>query len=171
MSHARKHVTNQSLNSSLKLENDQNIVKVIDMRGGNVVEVQYPNGSTVLAIIPSKFKNVLWIKKGNYAIIDKEDESSKSSQVKCSVVHILSKENVKGLVKSNDWPKEFDLEDKNQRQQPQKPLLLTAPTSDDEDGGLSDLGVNPNRKKFGRVDSDEEDVSSEEEEEENEEDN
>ncbi|KAK5583724.1 hypothetical protein RB653_005322 [Dictyostelium firmibasis] len=166
MSHARKHVTNQSLNSSLILENDQSIVKVIDMRGGNVVEVQYPNGSTVLAIIPSKFKNVLWIKKGNYAIIDKEDESSKSSQVKCSIVHILSKENVKGLVKSNDWPKEFDLEDKNQRQQQQKPLLLTCPNPDEDDGGLSDLGVNPNRKKFGRVDSDEEDISDDDDDEE-----
>ncbi|EGC28627.1 hypothetical protein DICPUDRAFT_159921 [Dictyostelium purpureum] len=171
MSHARKHVTNKSLNSSLTLEQDQSIVKVVDIRGGNVIEVQYANESKVLAILPQKFNKVLWIKKGNYAIVDKEDESSK--QVRCVVSHILSKENIKGLVKSNEWPKEFELEDKNQRQNNNivnRQILMNDGDSDEDN--FDDLGMgNPNRKKYGYVDSDEEEVCSDEEEEEEEEEN
>eukprot|EP01132_Coremiostelium_polycephalum_P005176 gene5176-6444_t len=174
--HSRKHVTG-NLNSSISLDDSQSIVKVIDIRGGNITEVQYPNGNTVLAIIPSKFNRTLWIKKGNYAIVDKVDDdisstttnsnnNSNSSKVKTTIVHILTKDAVKDLVKSNQWPKEFELENKKNQTTMTLPNKLNQDSEDDSDGGLDDLAGNPNHRRFDDDDDSESEEDSDEDEEE-----
>ncbi|EFA83297.1 hypothetical protein PPL_04087 [Heterostelium album PN500] len=156
MSHARKHVTITALNSEILPDEGQSIVKIIGLRGGNITDVQYANGSTVLAMIPSKFKGKLWIKKGAYAIIEKEDETTK--KIRTSIVHLLTPDNVKYIKKSNEWPIEFT-EEPNDRNQ----INMNQMNDDsDSDGGLDDLGFT-NRNHRGVQDSDTDDDEEEEE--------
>ncbi|GAM27717.1 hypothetical protein SAMD00019534_108930 [Acytostelium subglobosum LB1] len=153
MSHARKHVTTNALNSSFMPEDDQSIVKIIDLRGGNIVEVQYPDGATVLAMIPTKFKGKLWIKLGNYAIVEREEETT--SKVRTSIVHLISADNLKYMKKQGIWPSEFD-------DVVQKQTLVQEDNGDsDSDGGLDSMGFNPNHRGV-QDDSDDSDDQDEE---------
>ena len=62
MSHARKHIK-ESLSQALEeIEPHQRIAKVVSIRGSNICEVEYPSGDQTLILIPSKFRNVVWLK-------------------------------------------------------------------------------------------------------------
>mmetsp|Transcript_16659 Transcript_16659/g.28595 ORF Transcript_16659/g.28595 Transcript_16659/m.28595 type:complete len:232 (+) Transcript_16659:130-825(+) len=65
----RKHVT-RGLEHVEAPTDTQRIVHVIGTRGGNIVEVSYPDGSTTLCMLPSKFNKTLWIKRGGYVLIE-----------------------------------------------------------------------------------------------------
>ncbi|KYQ93909.1 hypothetical protein DLAC_05314 [Tieghemostelium lacteum] len=144
MSHSRKHVKEQ-FKSQIELQNGHSIIKVIDLRGGNTIEVQYPSGHCHLAMIPSKFNKIVWIKKGNYAIIDQiEDQSNISSGIQACVVNILNKDNIKDFQKSNQWPKEFETIDLKPKLQD----LIQNDDDNDNDDYLNDLPTNQNRKKY-----------------------
>jgi len=107
MSRAKKHVT-EGYTSELVLPlESQSIVRVFDLRGGNVCEVEYPNGDKILALIPAKFKNVLWIRKGSFAIVDMEAEQLYAGKVRTTIVHLLSPDHIKDLKKLDKWPSAF----------------------------------------------------------------
>jgi translation initiation factor IF-1 len=59
----RKHV-DQDQDTLILPDEGQQIVKVIDVRGGNLVEVEFDDQTTTLCIIPSKYRKKVWIKKG-----------------------------------------------------------------------------------------------------------
>jgi hypothetical protein len=66
MSHSRKHVVTGSLHDYPVPEGEQEIVRVTEMRGSNIVEVVRPSGEKILCLMPAKFKKTLWIKRGTY---------------------------------------------------------------------------------------------------------
>ncbi|KAF2070817.1 hypothetical protein CYY_007864 [Polysphondylium violaceum] len=162
MSHSRKHVTDKTLNSDITVGEGHTVVKVVSIRGGNICEVQKPNGEQTLTIIPAKFNKILWIKNGSYAIIDKEDDDPKS-KIRSSIVNILSKDNIKELKKSNQWPIEFeDQVDTNKRTQIVKQKVVKN-DDDSDDDSLSDLMENPNHKKHAFIDDTDSDEDDDEE--------
>jgi probable RNA-binding protein EIF1AD len=48
--------------------NEQKIVKVTELRGSNLCEVQEPEGTKLLVSFPAKFKKLIWIKRGNFVL-------------------------------------------------------------------------------------------------------
>lgn len=64
MSRSRKHVTAGALQDCPVPEGEQEIARVSEMRGGNIVEVVRPDGEKLLCLMPAKFKKTLWIKRG-----------------------------------------------------------------------------------------------------------
>jgi probable RNA-binding protein EIF1AD len=44
----------------------QKIVRILNNRGKNLFEIEYPDRTTTLSILPSKFRNIVWVKRGNY---------------------------------------------------------------------------------------------------------
>jgi len=66
MSHSRKHVVAGSLHDYPVPEGEQEIVRVTEMRGSNIVEVVRPSGEKILCLMPAKFKKTLWIKRGKH---------------------------------------------------------------------------------------------------------
>jgi len=116
MSHSRKHVTSEALESFPVPEGDQKIVRVTGIRGSNIVEVEYPDGGRILCLLPAKFKKRIWIKRGNFLIIEPFAELFKhtrtseaiNTKLKGRIVHILLKDQVKYLQKMDDvWPVKF----------------------------------------------------------------
>jgi hypothetical protein len=64
MSHSRKHVVSGAVHDHPVPEGEQEIVRVTEMRGSNIVEVVRPSGEKILCLMPAKFKKTLWIKRG-----------------------------------------------------------------------------------------------------------
>ena len=72
MSKSRKHVEEQILNHDAEPNENQRIVRVVESRGRNTLEVCYPDGSNELALIPAKFHKKIWMKKGKLSLFNKE---------------------------------------------------------------------------------------------------
>jgi len=121
MSHSRKHVVNKTLLNFPVPDEDQHIVRVTEMRGTNVVEVEYTNGDKILCLMPAKFRKRIWIKKGNYLIIEPFTELVKKKsdrKLKGRISHILYPEQIKYLKKIGRWPPEWAEEEESSQHIP-----------------------------------------------------
>lgn len=149
----RKHVMKEMLADDFEHPvNNQQIAKVISSKGNNLHEVE-PSSSDeqFLVSMPTKFRNNVWIKRGDFVIIEPIEEGDK---VKAEIVRILTPQHVKEFTKDGIWPKKF-LSDKR------KDAAATVHGDSDDDEGLV---RNTNRKPnaYESSDSDEGDGDSDE---------
>ncbi|KAK6625952.1 hypothetical protein RUM43_006251 [Polyplax serrata] len=129
----RKHVHLEALKGYLELPGEnQQIVKVLESRGNNLHEVQSSDLTTFLVSMPNKFRKNIWIKKGDYILVEPIDEGEK---VKAEMVKVLRPDYIKFLKKENVWPSVFLDEEK------QNPENKNTDDNDDD----SDLFVNNNQ--------------------------
>ncbi|CAH2088261.1 unnamed protein product [Euphydryas editha] len=107
----RKHVMNEALWDDYELpKENQSIVKVLKSRGNNLHEVTTPTGEEYLVSMPTKFRKNIWVKRGDYILVEPITEGDK---VKAEIVKIMNKDSIKYYKENNQWPKEFD-DDKKQ---------------------------------------------------------
>lgn len=59
------------------------------------MQVEFPDGRKTLCLLPAKFHKTLWIKKGNYLIV--EDCAEADSRVTGQIVAVLFADQVKQL--------------------------------------------------------------------------
>lgn len=93
-----------------------------------------PQEETYLVTMPTKFRKNIWVKRGNYILIEPIVEGDK---VKGEIVRILNKNTIKHFKENNVWPKEFENDEKE------------ADSQENED-----IFVNPNRVNVNTYDSD-----------------
>lgn len=93
-----------------------------------------PNGEEYLVSMPTKFRKNIWVKRGDYILVEPILEGDK---VKAEIVKIMNKDSIKYYKENNVWPKEFEDNKKD-----------TNVENDD------DLFVNTNRKAVVAYDSD-----------------
>ena len=66
------------------------------------------NNTNELALLPNKFKKLIWIKKGDFVIVSSslsEEESAVSlAKVKYLIKCILNKDQIKHLKQKSKWP-------------------------------------------------------------------
>ncbi|KAI9017735.1 putative RNA-binding protein EIF1AD-like protein [Gaertneriomyces semiglobifer] len=135
----------------------QYIAKVIENRGTSheVVLSRDRAGEKVLVSLPTRFRKSIWIKKGNYAII--EIDSQPTTKIVGEIVHVLLPDNVKYLKSENLWPEEFlDAPDDTITKPESVPRSAQSDGSDDSDDD-DDLFVNTNRPVYDDEESEEED--------------
>ncbi|XP_068596139.1 probable RNA-binding protein EIF1AD [Brachionichthys hirsutus] len=157
----RKHVVKEGFGDFVTPTENQQIVKVIGSRGNNLHETMTAQGETFLVSMPTKFRKNIWIKRGNYVIVDPIEEGEK---VKAEISSILDKDHIQYLQKQQIWPEGFvdkpsEL-DKTNKQQEKDEEEDISNSEDDE----SDLFVNTNRCKYQYSESEEEEEEEEEEE-------
>ncbi|CAM9697192.1 unnamed protein product [Discosporangium mesarthrocarpum] len=109
----RKSVTDNYLNSFPEPGENEEIALVQAPRGSNIIEASlrqddYP----ALAILPTRFRKLIWVKRGDYLIAststgDFENSAGEVGKVRHRVEHILNKDQVKHLKKEGLWPEEF----------------------------------------------------------------
>ncbi|KAL6762113.1 hypothetical protein V8C86DRAFT_1785013 [Haematococcus lacustris] len=91
----RKHVM-QGLGNELEAPTaGQRVVRAVGSRGGNIVEVEFPNGGTTLCILPQKFNKTLYVKKGGYLLIAERG----AAKVTGHIVAVLYDSHIKQLKK------------------------------------------------------------------------
>jgi probable RNA-binding protein EIF1AD len=126
-SHYRKHLTDSVLNDFPEPNPPyERIAKVVGTRGSNQFElVVDPRDDPLdetpqLAILPTKFRKLVWLKRNDYVICavgeenDRGDEAGGGGGIRYMIEHILYKDQVKHLKEKGLWPKnEFFWDEKN----------------------------------------------------------
>lgn len=101
----RKHVLMEVLQDDFSHPTpEQQIVKVISSRGNNLHEVEATDGSTFLVSMPTKFRKNVWVKRGDFVLVEPIKEGDK---VKAEMVRMLTPEHVKCFKKDGVWPSAF----------------------------------------------------------------
>ncbi|CAL8328214.1 putative RNA-binding protein EIF1AD [Gadus morhua] len=169
----RKHVVQEAMGDFINPTGNQQIVKVIGSRGNNLHEAVTSKGESFLVSMPNKFRKNLWIKRGDYVIVDPIDEGEK---VKAEICVILYKDHIRHLQRLQLWPDGFT----EQPAAAEKTDRLPGRTvgdgeeeeeeegdegkgSSDSEDDESDLFVNTNRPDTHYSESEEEGESGEEE--------
>ncbi|XP_017479185.1 PREDICTED: probable RNA-binding protein EIF1AD [Rhagoletis zephyria] len=147
----RKHVLKEMMEDDFELPTEkQQIVRVVSSRGNNLHEVETATADEehFLASMPNKFRKTVWVKRGNYVLVEPIEEGDK---VKAEICKILSAEHVKEYIKAGIWPKQFSKKREHEE---------VDVDSDEEANGDLFLMRNRNRPALAEVDSDEEDDNS-----------
>lgn len=158
----RKHVVKEVLGDFVTPTENQQIVKVTGSRGNNLHDAVTAQGETFLVSMPTKFRKNIWIKRGDYVIVDPIEEGEK---VKAEISFILYKDHIQYLQKQNLWPEGFMDEHLTQdktKKELEKDEDEEGDASDSEDDD-SDLFVNTNRCNYQYSESEEDDDSEEDE--------
>ncbi len=153
--HYRKHLTDAVLHDFPEPQQDECIAKVVATRGSNQFDVLVAgNTSSTLAILPSKFNKLIWVKRGDFCIVktgddDDSDDEDVSGGVRYLITHILYKEQIKHLKAKNLWPNDEQFETGEggeslaSRARSEKEAKGTSGDEDEEhdDGIVYDTGV------------------------------
>lgn len=123
--HYRKHLTDAVLHDLPEPQKDEKIARVVASRGGNQFDVCVANDTTVyLAILPTKFHKLVWVKRGDYVLVqvgggleedeskneegnqsnNKSDNHQEETGIRHMITHILYKDQVKHLQSKGLWP-------------------------------------------------------------------
>lgn len=140
----QKHIKNELWTDDYSLpKENQRIARIVMPKGNNLHEVEPEDTTeTVLASMPTKFRRNLWVKRGDFVLVEAIEEGDK---VKAEIVRVLTPEHVKEYTKANLWPKKFTRKRDHE----------------EENSDLEDEFQNPNRR--GGVEDDDEEETSEEE--------
>ena len=128
----RKHVVKEVDDLTIPTES-QSIVRIVESRGNNLHEVADPAGDQYLVSMPTKFRRNIWVKRGNFVLVEPITEGDK---VKAEIVRILTREHQKWYRAQKCWPKEFDEINPKQR---------TSKMDEEDNDSEEDLFVNTNR--------------------------
>jgi probable RNA-binding protein EIF1AD len=131
----RKGVTDGFLNEMpLPKEGESIVAKIGSSRGANVFEVILPSGAQSLALLPNKFKKVIWVKRNDFVLITSASDestvfeqasetaalmtlgatpsaapsSTKEAKIQHQIEFILGKDQIKNIRDNNLWPAEFE---------------------------------------------------------------
>uniref|UniRef100_A0A8C8R9T8 Probable RNA-binding protein EIF1AD n=1 Tax=Pelusios castaneus TaxID=367368 RepID=A0A8C8R9T8_9SAUR len=157
----RKHVVKEVLEEYVVPSPQQQIVRVLGTPGNNLHEVETTEGTRFLVSMPTKFRKNIWIKRGDFLLVDPIEEGEK---VKAEISFVLYKDHVRYLKKEGLWPEAFSSD--TAESQPSAEISREqeqtgACSSEEEDSADdSDLFVNTNRL---RCDCTESEDDSEEE--------
>lgn len=99
----RKHVQREEEDIELKYE--QEIVKILSCPGSNLHEVENSKGDKFLVSLPTKFRKNIWIKRGDFVIIEPIKEGDK---VKAEIIRNLRNDQIKDLKLQGLWPECFN---------------------------------------------------------------
>jgi len=147
----RKHVTKEVLDDFELPKEHQKIVRIVAGRGNNLHQViEADEKTSYLVSMPNKFRKNVWIKRGDFCIVEPIEEGDK---VKAEIVRILYKEQIRTIKTESQWP----FVDKDSTKEKQFDL---PPSSSDED---EDLVQNPNRQQQTFPEEEEEEEQSSDE--------
>lgn len=146
MSHAtkRKHVMMEMFQDDFSLPNEnQTIVRVISSKGNNLHEVKDPEGSTYLVSMPTKFRKNVWVKRGDYILVEPIVEGAK---VKGEMVRLLTSEHIKCFKKDGAWPEAFGGKDNKSEDAEDLFVNTNRPVASSDSDDSSDSSAEENDK-------------------------
>ncbi|XP_009611463.1 uncharacterized protein LOC107776914 [Nicotiana tabacum] len=151
MGGGRKNLKRAVEEEFFTLQQGQSIMQVVDLRGSNLIQVMDAKGETSIAIFPAKFQKSMWIKRGNFVVVDergREEAVESGRKVGCVVTQVLYYEQVRVLQKSPEWPEVFKsttVESSKQDTQSDNNTQMDENEDSSDDDGLPPLEANTNR--------------------------
>lgn len=101
----RKHVVKEVLEDYVLPNEERQVAKIVEVRGNNLHAVETASGETYLASMPGKFRKNVWVKRGDFVLVQPIAEGDR---VKGEICTILYKDQIKYIKASNLWPEKFD---------------------------------------------------------------
>ncbi|KAH8412237.1 hypothetical protein KR009_000751 [Drosophila setifemur] len=148
----RKHLMKEMMADDFELPTEQQqIVRVVSSRGNNLheVETSKTEEENFLVSMPNKFRKSMWVKRGDFLLIEPIEEGDK---VKAEICKILTTDHVREYTKAGIWPERFA----------KKATLEELPAQNQEDSDCEDdLLPNTNRPVTNQESSEEEDDDDE----------
>eukprot|EP00099_Drosophila_melanogaster_P007350 NP_001260011.1 uncharacterized protein Dmel_CG31957, isoform B [Drosophila melanogaster] len=148
----RKHLMKEMMEDDYALPTEtQQIARVISSRGNNLHEVETVD-ETFLVSMPNKFRKSMWVKRGDFLLVEPIEEGDK---VKAEICKILTPEHIKEYTKAAIWPDKFT----------KKPVQEEATSQNKDDSDFEDDLLPNTNRPVNRDSSDEEEdeeTSSEE---------
>lgn len=104
----RKGVTKRVLYGDPEPKENEQIVRVVALRGSNLFEVVNAAGDKSVTMLPTKFRKLIWVKRGDFLIVAEGDgeatvATGKKGAVTSIVEHILYKDQIRNLKSKNLW--------------------------------------------------------------------
>jgi probable RNA-binding protein EIF1AD len=202
--HYRKHLTDSIIYDFPEPGENECLAKVVATRGSNQFDIVLPmehadvdvdvdadnqqllsGRESHLAILPTKFNKLVWVKRNDFVIVETADENDNNAgdtgSIRYMISHILYKDQVKHLQTKGMWPKmdaEFAThkmgllgeQDADADADEEEDDQDNHSTLDNNDGIVYDVGyenddflVNTNRIAALKVDDSSEEESSDEE--------
>ncbi|KAM6389942.1 LOW QUALITY PROTEIN: putative RNA-binding protein EIF1AD [Rhynochetos jubatus] len=100
----RKHVVRELLEEHVTPAPRQRIVRVLGTPGNNLHEVETAEGTRFLASMPPRFRRHIWIKRGDFLLVDPIEEGAK---VKAEMSLVLLPPHIRFLQRQGLWPEAF----------------------------------------------------------------
>ncbi|XP_052767731.1 probable RNA-binding protein EIF1AD [Mya arenaria] len=139
----RKHVVKEVLDDFVLPEGSQQIVRVVASKGNNLHEVETDAGTKFLVSMPTKFRKNVWIKRGDFVMVEPIEEGDK---VRAEIVSILYREQIKYIQQEGHWPSGFQDGVSAKSSKGMIPDDMLPPSDSDSDSEpLGDRVVNSNR--------------------------
>ncbi|CAM6102503.1 unnamed protein product [Calypogeia fissa] len=110
MKGGRRNLKHNSLNGCPEPQPGESLMRVVSLRGSNLIEVENSHGVKTLCMLPAKFRKSLWIKTGNYVLVeegDREKAADAGNKVTGTIVQVLYEEHVRALRTTSFWPPSF----------------------------------------------------------------
>jgi probable RNA-binding protein EIF1AD len=77
----RKHVYSELLRPELRVPSEtQEIVRVMGGRGNYLHDAETANGESFIISMPTKFRRSVWVKRGDYVLVERIAEGDKVEQ-------------------------------------------------------------------------------------------
>ncbi|KAI5623682.1 putative RNA-binding protein EIF1AD, partial [Silurus asotus] len=143
-------------------------LQIMGSNGNNLHQAVTESGEKFLLSMPTKFRKNIWIKRGDFVIVDPIEEGDK---VKGEISFILYRDHINYLRKLNIWPNGFEVAGGKEQIQKKAQGDDTKSKEDNEEDESSssdseddrDLFVNTNRTNVQYSESDDSDKDEEEE--------
>lgn len=152
----RKHVMKEMLADDFEhpIESQQ-FARILASRGNNLHEAESPDptAGSFLVTMPTKFRRNVWIKRGDFVVVQPIDEGDK---VKAEIVRILTPQHIKEFTKDGIWPSYFVRVKRDE----EPPVQTTCADASGSDSDADDLIQNTNRRQHDQESSDESEDSS-----------
>ncbi|XP_059378372.1 probable RNA-binding protein EIF1AD [Carassius carassius] len=162
----RKHVVKEVLEDCVAPTEDQHIMRVLGSNGNNLHEAVTGSGERFLVSMPPKYRKNIWIKRGDFVIVDPIKEGGK---VKGEISFILYRDHIQYLRKIGVWPEGFQEDGASSERNGEKLKERSERKTEEEEEGDSDsenddsdLFVNTNRATVLYSESEEETDEDEE---------
>ncbi|ORX95429.1 nucleic acid-binding protein [Basidiobolus meristosporus CBS 931.73] len=105
---SRKKVTQDFFSSCPEPTENQIFARVVGPRGKNLHEVELTDGQVVLVSLPSRYRNLVYVKRGHYVIV--EPIKNNDTKIFADIVYVLFPNHVKDLQTKGLFPAEFSCE-------------------------------------------------------------
>jgi len=151
MKGGRKNLKRAVKEETLTLQQGQSIMQVVSLRGSNLIEVIDGKGEKLLALFPAKFQKSMWIKRGNFVVVDesgREEAVESGRKVGCIVSQVLFYDQVRVLKSSPEWPEIFKsavIDNPGGNSEAQRSLQEENEPNTSDDDDLPPLEANTNR--------------------------
>jgi probable RNA-binding protein EIF1AD len=74
------------------LTETQSIARVVKAEGNNLYSCLLPDQKTILAELPSRFRNTIWIKRGGYVLIDTKEADVRENKIGGEIINVVRDE-------------------------------------------------------------------------------